>query len=223
MIVDFSPWNTMYHQTFYLTVFSNFSLKNVLLFFSTADVSKESFMLAASPPCKSCRLAPATSTWLSVYLKVTHDALIKAPVTSSIIVPLHRCHSWISVHFLLEMLSSHGLPLRALPSTPPGLVKYVSFLSAFHLVIQRPFPPSLPVTDPTCALAPTSWAIFPLNWKGSFSLHLILTWSTLGMHFFIDRRFHAHFLSILADGNHRRGEVTIAASSVLCTVSNLNI
>lgn len=168
--------------------------------------------------------APATSTWLSVYLKVTHDALIKAPVTSSIIVPLHRCHSWVSVHFLLEMLSSHGLSLRALPSTPPGLVKYVFLFICLPFSHTKALPlPSLPVTDPTCALAPTSWASFPLSWKGSFSLHLILTWSTLGMHFFIDRRFRAHFLSILADGNHRRGEVTIAASSVFCTVSNLNI
>lgn len=147
-------------------------------------------MLAASPPCKSCRLAPATSTWLSVYLKITHDTLIKAPVTSSIILPLYHCHSWISVHCVLEMLSSHGLPLSALPSTPPGLVKYV-----LHFIC-------LPFSH-TKALSPIfacywSYLCFSAYFLGHLSFELkrfFLTSSNSYMKYIGDAFFHRQEIS----------------------------
>lgn len=104
-------------------------------------LKKKSFTFAASPLCKSCNLAPATSTWLSAYLKISSDTSIKTPVALfSVFVFLHLCHSWIFDHFLLEILSSRCFPLSVLYSTHWDLLNMLSFFFfLFFFLIFLPF------------------------------------------------------------------------------------
>lgn len=172
----------------------------MLLFSWITDLSKESFALAASPLHESrAWLLPAALD--SARLRITHEPLIKTPVTSSVAAFLRLCCSCIFDHFLLEILSSHCLPLSALnphaKPSPPTTECHPILISAWYT------PPAC-LCFQTCSVRRLSFK--PLSWKCSISFlsscdsYLKYFWDAF--FFLLTAWFCAHFLSSLADRKH---------------------
>lgn len=195
----------------------------MLLFSWITDLSKESFALAASPLRESrAWLLPAALD--SARLRITHEPLIKTPVTSSVAAFLRLCCSCIFDHFLLEILSSHRLPLSALnphaKPSPPTTECHPILISAWYT------PPAC-LCFQTCSVRRLSFK--PLSWKCSISFlsscdsYLKYFWDAFFFFYWQHDSVHISYLPWQIESMGVRGEVTAAASSVSCIVGDLSI
>lgn len=175
----------------YCAVFSYF-LKKYVAFFLNYRFIKRIICTCCQPAPWEPGLAPASCSWQRS-LRITHEPLIKTPVTSSVAAFLRLCCSCIFDHFLLEILSSHRLPLSALnphaKPSPPTTECHPILISAWYT------PPAC-LCFQTCSVRRLSFK--PLSWKCSISFlsscdsYLKYFWDAF--FFFIDSMILCTFL-----------------------------